>query len=192
MMKENVERKPIQKKTDTSNPQQHGRLGAGNGNATIQRMSINPNTLSPKDAQYLQMTKGNRAVAQFMKGIKREVEPRDYKELVQMQTGAGAPMQFVETLKDRIKRILAMRKIFIGNDEAIHYAALLTSNPENTEIQVIGRHRALKLNRIGVVSSVKRRPPSSAACMRISPEFGPTTKRKAVWLPKVLGRWLGQ
>lgn len=82
-----------------------------------------------------------------------------------------------ETLEQRVIRILARRNIAISNEEAAFYASELTSHEENTLIPVKGRHRALKLNRAGVVSSVEWRPPSDASRMRVSPYYGPVDER---------------
>lgn len=92
---------------------------------------------------------------------------------VERTSPASAPMQFQESLEQKIQRILARRGIHIDADEASGYAVELTSHVENTPIPVKGRHRALKLNRAGVVSSVAWRPPSDASGMRISPINGP-------------------
>jgi len=78
-----------------------------------------------------------------------------------------------ETLEDKIRRILRGRRIEIGVQEAAAYADALLRSPENTLIPMTGRHRALRLNRAGVVSSVSWRPPSDASRMRVSPMNGP-------------------
>ncbi|MCL1124305.1 eCIS core domain-containing protein [Shewanella surugensis] len=84
------------------------------------------------------------------------------------------PMQFIaETLEQKIIRILAARKIVITADEAVGYATFLTEEDENTEIQVVGHNRALKLNKAGIVSSIVRRPQSDASRMRVSAVSGP-------------------
>jgi hypothetical protein len=85
-------------------------------------------------------------------------------------------IQREETLAENISRILRKRDIFIGDEDADEYAKKLVANPPNTEIQVSGHHRALKINASGVLSSIKRRPPSSAENMRVSPFFGPMNK----------------
>ncbi|MEN9865213.1 MAG: hypothetical protein RL748_803, partial [Pseudomonadota bacterium] len=88
----------------------------------------------------------------------------------------GSPvtvLQLVETLEQKVQRILKSRNIIISEQEAAEYAHHLTSNPENTLIPVKGRHRALKLNHAGVVSSVQWRPPSDASRMRVSAMSGP-------------------
>lgn len=87
-------------------------------------------------------------------------------------SGTGS-LQLQETLEQNIQRILAMRGIMVTDAEAAHYAVLLTSNPQNTEIQVFGRHRALKLNNAGVVSSIARKPGADASHMRVSGFQGP-------------------
>lgn len=82
-------------------------------------------------------------------------------------------VQRAETLADNIIRILSKRRIFIGDEDADEYAKKLENTPPNTEIQVSGHHRALKRDASGMLSSIKRRPPSSAENMRVSPFFGP-------------------
>lgn len=82
-------------------------------------------------------------------------------------------IQREETLAENIIRILSSRQIYIGDEDADAYAKKLKSSPPNTEIQVYGHHRALKINASGMLSSVRRRPPSSAENMRVSPFFGP-------------------
>lgn len=95
---------------------------------------------------------------------------------------SNMPVQFEETLEQKIIRILGKRKIYIDEKEAAEYASLLTSNPENTEVQIKGRHRALKLNRAGVISSIERRPPSDASNMRVSPFAGPMNEHESSML----------
>ncbi|MFD2232825.1 hypothetical protein [Phaeospirillum tilakii] len=81
-----------------------------------------------------------------------------------------------ERLEDKVVRILGRRGIQVSAEEATFYALELTRNSENTLIPVRGRHRALKLNRLGILSSVAWRPPSDASRMRVSPFFGPVTE----------------
>jgi len=88
-------------------------------------------------------------------------------------------VQREETLAENIIRILNRRDIHISDEDADSYAEKLTNSPPNTEIQVFGRHRALKLNAAGRVSSIKRRPPSSAVHMRADPVYGPMEKVNA-------------
>lgn len=78
-----------------------------------------------------------------------------------------------------IIRILQHRKIFIGDEEADAYAKKLVESPRNTPVQVFGRHRALKLNNAGGLSSVHRRPPSSAENMRVDPMYGPMDEKNS-------------
>lgn len=82
-----------------------------------------------------------------------------------------------ETLAENILRILANRKIHIGYEDADAYAQKLEESPWNTEIQVFGHHRALKLNSAGRLSSVKRRPPVSATHMRADAMYGPMDEK---------------
>lgn len=91
-------------------------------------------------------------------------------------------MQLQETLEANIIRILNNRRIIISYEEAVHYATQLTSNPENTLIPIVGRHRALRINRVGIVSSVDFRPPSDASHMRVSAFNGPMAEEDSSML----------
>lgn len=82
-------------------------------------------------------------------------------------------------LAEDIIRILAKRRIYIGDEEADAYAKKLLASERNTAVQVFGRHRALKLNKAGGLSSVHRRPPSSAHNMRVDPIYGPMEEKNA-------------
>jgi hypothetical protein len=86
---------------------------------------------------------------------------------------AFSVVQLEETLEQKIQRILGKRGIFVSDEDAATYAGLLTDNVENTPVPVKGRHRALKLNRAGGLSSVEWRPESNASKMRVSPFEGP-------------------
>lgn len=81
--------------------------------------------------------------------------------------------QRAETLAENISRILLNRGIQISDEEADAYAEAIEKNPANTEIQVHGRHRALKRDAAGRLSSIKRRPPSGATHMRADAYAGP-------------------
>lgn len=110
------------------------------------------------------------------KGIEEKIGKNQNGEEVELETienkGQGV-VQRDETLSENIVRILLQRGIYISDEEADEYAKLLDDAPANTEIQIFNRHRALKLNAAGRLSSVKRRPPSGAHHMRADPKFGP-------------------
>jgi hypothetical protein len=102
------------------------------------------------------------------------------------RVGPGSPpapvAQLQESLEEKIKRILGQRKIDISDSDATDYAVALTTHPQNTPIPVAGRHRALKLNSAGVVSSVAWRPASDASRMRVSPMNGPMNQEESSML----------
>jgi hypothetical protein len=107
---------------------------------------------------------GKRAASVVQAGVQKAIS-----------TPVQSPLlvQLVETLSQKIQRILQQRRIEITPQDADNYATQLQTPPRNTLIQVLGRNRALKMNNIGVVSSVEYRPPSDASNMRVSPYFGP-------------------
>lgn len=100
--------------------------------------------------------------------LSREEEPRVKEK--KRRTAAPKP---VETLSEKVIRILEKQRIIIGDEEADTYAERLENSPRNTEIQVAGHHRALKLNKAGTLSTIHRRPPAGAGNMRVSPFYGP-------------------
>jgi hypothetical protein len=136
------------------------------------KQDLTPNSLNSQQAQ-------GRAkpTMQMLAGAAINAGDVLEREAVDMRDKAAslgpAVHQLQERLEQKIQRILGKRRIEVSDSDASAYASALVSQPENTPIPVTGHHRALKLNSVGVVSSVAWRPPSDASRMRVSPMSGP-------------------
>lgn len=99
--------------------------------------------------------------------------PQRYPSSTTIQRAAIDEDEDEEPVEDNVIRILARRQIHITPEEATRYASELISNPPNTLVPITGRHRALKMSSVGLISSVVWRPPANASHMRVSPFIGP-------------------
>ena len=80
--------------------------------------------------------------------------------------------QLVETLAQKIRRVLRGHGIAIADGDAGAYAADLTAQP-NAWLQIRGHHRAIKLFANGAIHTRKQRPPRDAGPMRMEQQAGP-------------------